>query len=149
MSHALLRAYLSAIVAGLVACSLAGCSTGAVTTEDPPLDPAKVLSSLSTSDLQALCDWEAQEQGGYGTTLYCEASGVPLYTATSQAECVAEVKPNFGRATCTATVGQLTTCVKWFVANWCSSTPPALPSECIAFDNGCYGTQLTPDGGTD
>lgn len=135
----------------LLAYFVAGCSTGggAGNAGDPPIDPTKALSSLSPSDLQALCDWEAQEQGGYGTTTYCEATGVPLETPSSQSECVTEVTPMFERATCTTTVGEFTTCLKFFVANWCSTAPPAIPTECVAFDNGCYGTQLTPDGGTD
>jgi hypothetical protein len=133
----------------LLAPLFAACSAGSGSSGDPPVDPAKELSALSPGDVQALCDWGAQEQGGYGTTVYCEASGTPRETASTQTECVAEVTPMFGRATCTTTVGQYTGCVKWFVANWCSAVPPALPAECMTFQSGCYGTQFAPDAGTD
>ena len=131
----------------LLFCVSVACSTGSHGNGAPPVDASKALSSLSLAELQALCDWSTQQQGGYGINANCEATGVPLQTSSNQAECVAEVMPHYSRPTCATTVGQWTTCVRWLVANWCSTMPAARPAACDAFQTLCYGSQA--DAGTD
>jgi hypothetical protein len=131
----------------LLFCVSVACSTGSSGGGGPAVDASKELSSLSLTELQSLCDWSTQLQGGYGSSAHCEASGIPLETPSNQAQCVAEVMPHYSRPTCTTTVGQWTTCVRWFVANWCSTTPAVHPPGCDAFQTQCYG--LPADAGSD
>jgi hypothetical protein len=132
------------LLSAVFACS-SGSSAGAP--GDPPVDPSKELAALSTSDLQSLCDWVARQEGGYGTTTHCEATGIPLYASKDQAECLAEVAQHLSRPTCTTTVGQYTMCFRVFLASWCSSMPPTRPTVCDDFQTQCYGPP--PDAGVD
>jgi hypothetical protein len=121
--------------------AITSCSSASSGSGGPAVDASKELSSLSVAELQTLCDWSVQQQGGYGAHGYCEASGTPLETPSDQATCVAEVTPHYSRPTCTTTVGQWAMCIRWFVANWCSATPLAHPpAECVAFQTQCYGS---------
>lgn len=137
------RIFLLAALLTSAACSngagAGGGSNDAGGSNGPPVDSSKPLSTLSASELAALCDWSAQVQGGYGASAYCEASGEHLETPQNQAQCISEVTPHYNRPTCTTTVGQWTACTRWFVANWCSVMPPARPAECDAFQARCYG----------
>jgi hypothetical protein len=61
------------------------CSGGA-STSGPNVDPSKQVVGLSMSDLQVVCDWTAQDWGGYGGQLVCEAGSrdsldAPMETA--------------------------------------------------------------------
>jgi hypothetical protein len=128
------------------------CGTGAGTSSSsgPPVDSSKTLSNLSTSEKQAFCDWTAQQEGGYGRTISCEATGSPLYTPSDQATCVSELSQHASEPGCTATVGQWTTCVQWLDANWCTTMPAVRPAECNAIQATCYGSGGSPtDGGAD
>lgn len=112
------------------------------------LDPSTKLNTLSTGGQQALCDWTAQVQGGYGAVIPCEGGAPVLEVAMDQATCVAESVQHFEQPTCTATVGDWMTCVKWAFAIHCSPNPPAPTGQCAAIDTGCYGSP-SPDGGGD
>jgi hypothetical protein len=112
------------------------------------VDPSKKLNTLSTGDQESLCDWTAQEQGGYGTIITCDAASTDLEVETDQAKCIADVSPHFSQPTCTANVGDWMTCVKWRLSNWCSATPPVPTGQCAAIQTGCFGSSL-PDAGTD
>jgi hypothetical protein len=112
------------------------------------VDPSKKLNSLSTGDQQSLCDWTAQQQGGYGVIIPCDAAPTDLEVEKDQAICVAEEMQRFDQPTCTATVGDWMMCVKWRLSNWCSAAPPAPTGQCAAIQTGCYGSR-SPDAGTD
>jgi len=130
---------------------LMACGTGAPSAPSgPPLDSSKTLSALSTAEMQSFCDWLARDEGGYGRTISCEATGIPLETPQDQATCVSEMSQHASEPGCSATVGQWTMCVQWVDANWCSTTPAARPAECSLIQATCYasgGTQA--DGGVD
>jgi len=100
-------------------------------------------------EVQALCDWSTQKEGGYSRTIQCEASGIPLETAPDQATCVTESSQNASQPNCSATVGQWTMCFDWFLANWCTATPLMLPAECAVLQTTCYASSgsLTDGGG--
>lgn len=120
----------STILAGIcfafpLAC---GASPPSESSSGPPIDFWKKLSALSTAEVQALCDWSTQKEGGYGRTIQCEASGTPLETALDQATCVAESSQNASQPNCSVTLGQWTTCFQWFLAHWCSATTLMLPA---------------------
>jgi len=104
------------------------------------LDPSAKLNTLSTAGQEALCDWTAQVQGGYGAFIPCAGGAPGLEVAMNQATCVAESVQHFDQPTCTATVGDWMTCVKWALAIHCSTNPPAPTGQCAAIDTGCYGT---------
>jgi|CZKU01.1.fsa_nt_gi hypothetical protein len=127
------------------------CSSTSSSTPDSGLavDPAAKLDTLSPADLQALCDWAAQEQGGYGVHIPCDAgpSGPSdLEVAPDQATCVAELSPHFHQPTCTVTVADWMACLKWRLSNWCSAAPPAPTGTCAVFQAGCYGSGSADSG---
>jgi hypothetical protein len=125
------------------------CSSGsAMPDPGPGVDSSKKLNELSMGDLQALCDWSARLQGGYGVHIPCDAAPTDLEVPPDQATCVAEVSPHFGRASCTTTVGDWEACLKWRLSNWCSVAPPPATGQCAALQVGCYGP-VPPDAGTD
>lgn len=130
------------MTATMLACS---CSSS---TSSSSVDPSKRLNALTTSDQQALCDWTAQEQGGYGTIIPCDAGPSDLEVEKDHAACLALETQHFDQPTCTATVGDWMACVKLNLSTWCSAHPPAPTGQCAAIDTGCYGSPA-PDGGGD
>ena len=114
------------------------------------LDPSSMLNAISASDLKALCDWTAAQEGGYGTVVACDAAPTSLEADVDQATCVAEGRQHFAQATCSASVGDWMACVKWRLSNWCSATPPTPAGPCETIQNGCYGSgSNTLDSGSD
>jgi hypothetical protein len=107
--------------------------------------PSKSLNALSTGDLQGLCDWTAQQEGGYGTNIPCDGGG-SLEASQDQATCVAEAMQHFDQPSCTSTAEDWMTCIKWRLSNWCSAAPPAPSGQCEAIQTGCYGSG-SPDAG--
>jgi hypothetical protein len=100
--------------------------------------------------MQSFCDWVAQDEGGYGRTIYCEASGTPLYTPADQRTCISQLSQHASQPGCSATVGQWTMCVQWLDANWCATVPAMPLAECMVIQLTCYGSAGSPsDGGTD
>jgi hypothetical protein len=113
------------------------------------LDPALALNAMSPADLRALCDWTANQQGGYGAMIDCDAADTGLLVEKDQATCLAVVTPHWTRPTCTATVGDWMMCVQWRLSNWCSANPPPPMGRCEALQNGCYGPPVPLDAGLD
>lgn len=131
-----------------VPCLLAACGSGS-SPSGPSLDAAKMFSALSSGELGSFCDWVAQDEGGYGRTISCEATGSPLYTPSDQASCVTSFAQHARQPGCTGTVGDWTTCARWLDANWCSTIPATRPAVCDAIQAHCYGSGVTGDGGSD
>jgi hypothetical protein len=99
-----------------------------------PFSPnsTQTLSQLTTSQIQALCDQIATNQGGYGRVVYCDGS--VQTTDTSQASCAAYVP--FTALSCpTLTVGNLVSCSLASGPDLCSY--PIVPG-CTAVFN-CLG----------
>jgi hypothetical protein len=133
---------------GFTLVAAVGCSTAAT----PSLDPSKRLNALSTSELAQLCDWTANQQGGYGSALTCEAAPYsPLHAATSQNECVVGFAPHASMPSCSITVGEWMMCADWTVSTWCTFPHPPAPASCEEFQAGCYGDEVAvfPEAGTD
>ena len=131
----------------VVAAATLACSSAS--SPSPSLDSSKKLNALSAADLEALCDWTAAEEGGYGTTIACDAAATSLEASQDQATCVAEGMQHFVQRMCPGTVGDWKVCVKWRLSNWCAATPPASSGECEVIQEGCYGSgSNVPDGGS-
>jgi hypothetical protein len=135
----------------LLAFSTAACggNTASSSSAGPNLDSANLLIMMSNADRGTLCDWLAQQEGGYGHVTTCDASGVPLEADADQATCVGELSM---QATlfpaCPATVGQYVSCVQWFLQNWCSATA-SMPAECMIIQSDCEPGGSPLDAGSD
>jgi len=103
------------------------------------VDPSANLSSLSPADKAALCDWVAQEFGGYDSRGVCADSATGgLQGPANQSECVVDLLPP---ATCPATVGQLEACVRSEVQNACDRAAVSPTPECaFATTPACGGS---------
>jgi len=142
----------STILAGVCFAFPLACGTSppSGSSSGPPVDPSKTLAELSSSEMAAFCDWTNQKEGGYGRTIMCDASGVPLETDPDQATCVHGWTQRVSMPNCSATVGQWTTCFEVFLANWCSVIPSMPSGECNVIQATCYGSGASPaDGGGD
>lgn len=100
----------------------------------PNVDTTKRLADLSPDDWQELCSWAAQQEGGYGNAIACDAgsNGGSLAAPYDEASCVAEYSKG---ANCPATVQQLVSCVQRLAQTWCDTA--TLPAECMALKNPC------------
>jgi hypothetical protein len=104
----------------LAALGLAACgSSEAPATPDPVppgLDPADGLLQLSTADTAKLCDWVAQELGGYGGR--SKACGeITLTSYANQATCISV----FQAEPIICTVGGLESCVNAVIVGPCQA----------------------------
>jgi hypothetical protein len=123
------RAFLS--LACCFAMAVTACSSSSST---PNIDANAALTSLSTGDQGRLCDWEAQQYGGYGKAISCGGGLVPAQRGpTDQASCVGGLPPPSASAFCNATVGQFEACVQWKKQNGCGTADP--PLDCLALRN--------------
>lgn len=106
-----------------------------------------MLSQLSMSDYQSLCDWGAGQLGGYGTSKCCTtgiAAGNIINVFPNQAACVAALQAAATQSTCMATVGQWQPCAQWALGNLCASTGTQEPANCTALLGGCQVTFAPP-----
>jgi hypothetical protein len=67
---------------------------------------SKRIDQLTQTEKATLCDWGAQEFGGYGTVMNC-GNGTTLESNANQAECLAA----YPTGSCPATVAQYEVCV--------------------------------------
>jgi hypothetical protein len=119
------------IVIASLAFGTGACSSSS---SGPNLDSNEALTALSSGDQGRLCDWEAQQYGGYGKTVSCGTGLVaPLRGPTDQASCVSALRPSSTSAFCQVTVGQFETCARWRVQNGCGTADP--PFDCVALRN--------------
>jgi hypothetical protein len=118
----------------------ASCSSTSSSTPSMPetLDPSRTLVALSDTERGMLCDWYAQRVGGYSHTILCEATGTPL-EIDDRATCIRDYDLQaMQHPGCPTTVGTYQSCVEFFLANWCSTTPPTLPADCATFQSQCF-----------
>lgn len=119
-----------AALAVVSVCVLSACSD-----DGPTLDDHEQISKLDDSERGALCDWWAQQWGGYGTTIMCGAAPYPNWT--SQAECKSFKRDLFESCT-QGTVGQFKACQRAADKNRCPYLEGSFfPDECDAFDRAC------------
>ena len=119
-------------VAFLVLGGSGACSSSS---SGPSLDTNMALAALSSGDQGRLCDWEAQQYGGYGKSVSCGSGLLAAQRGpTDQASCVSRLPPSSVSLYCQATVGQFETCVRWTVQSGCQAiaTPP---TDCVALRN--------------
>jgi hypothetical protein len=74
----------------------------------PPVDGTKQISSVSPADKASLCDWFSNLVGGYGTPSTC--SMAVLSAPTDQADCLGSFP------TCAVPVSTFETCVQALVS---------------------------------
>ena len=65
----------------LVLCAGSACSSSEAPAGRSGVDPVQPVSSLSQADLQKLCAWSLQAEGGAGTTIGCDG-GLSLHVKT-------------------------------------------------------------------
>jgi hypothetical protein len=99
-----------ALVVSLAACGSDDSGSG--------VDGSKSVDALDASEKGKLCDWFANQFGGYGAVDPCALTG--LEVPATQAECVAAFP------VCTATAGQLEGCVAKLASASKSCTEGAL-----------------------
>jgi hypothetical protein len=119
----------SAVCIGLtLACQ---CSSSATNSNVPDSKP---IANLALGDQRTLCDWIAQEFGGYDSRGICaDAAAAGLQGPADQSSCLDSLK-DYTR--CSVTVGQLQVCVRWEVRNSCTLPLPPSP-ECAVFGPSC------------
>jgi hypothetical protein len=100
----------------------------------PNLDSSKRLAQLSPTDWQVLCDWVAQEEGGYGNTIVCDGgmNGGSLSAPTDEPSCVTQYS---GGPNCPGTVQQIVSCIQSLMQTWCDTS--TLPAVCRMLKNPC------------
>jgi hypothetical protein len=86
------------------ACSSSGSPAGSVA----GVPSSTALGSLTAQQQASLCDWVAQQYGGYGHSAPCGDAGSKDGPST-QAECVGSLGSLSG---CPATVGQVSSCLQ-------------------------------------
>lgn len=107
------------------------------------------LMTLPPSDQNALCDWIAQQFGGYHSNGVClDAAGGGLQGPVGMSGCIDQLK-NYMR--CAATVGQLQACIQDEVRDACmgSANPGASSSNCTALNTTCGKPVPVPEAGGD
>jgi len=72
----------------------------------PPVDPAKTVNEISPGELATLCDWMANQLGGYDQETQC-GGGISVRNFKDQAQCMAAVFP----AGCRITIAEFETCI--------------------------------------
>jgi hypothetical protein len=94
---------------------------------------SKNLADLSPGEQQALCDWIAQQFGGYHSRGVCiDAAGGGLQGPVNQSGCLDQL-PNYAR--CGAAVAQLQACIQAEVRDACSTPTGGTPPECALFSH--------------
>ncbi len=124
--------------AAVVALTVLAGACSSTNDETATLDSSQRLVTLSDTQRGALCDWYAQRAGGYGRTIPCEASGIPM-VIDARASCILDYELQAAQhPNCPTTVGQYESCAEFFLANWCASSPPTLPADCATFQTQCF-----------
>jgi hypothetical protein len=147
------------VLAVVFGCALAsGCGGGSSGTGasaaagGPNVDSSQRVVALSTADQATLCDWIANEWGGYGGLLRCDAGSETLSAPTSPQDCYSGLLASF-EPSCPLTVGQLSSCVEWQAENVClvgTIEAAMLPPACQAtIAPACTAMKGSPDGGAD
>jgi hypothetical protein len=134
MSRSTMRGCLLAVSALVTCGGHASPASSSANSSGPNLDTSRRLADLSSADWQELCDWAAQEEGGYGNAIACDAgsSGGSLAVPNDEPSCVAEYSVG---ANCPATVQQLVSCLQLLTRTWCDTA--TLPAECKALKATC------------
>jgi hypothetical protein len=117
-----------------LACAPCACSSSP---SGPGVDSGKSVVALSPGEQKSLCDWIAQQYGGYGHALQCSGGGIiPAVRGPSdERSCVNNFENPPASATfCKATVMNVENCVHWKTdsGNLCGGTPP---TDCVLLTN--------------
>ena len=96
------------VLVGVVLLALACGESATSTGGGSGVEGKRMLRDLGEDDLRRLCDWSAQQGGGYGRALRCDG-GVFARTQPDQNTCV----DSFRRTdSCVATVADVETCTR-------------------------------------
>jgi hypothetical protein len=103
------------------------------------LSPKQTLISLSMSAAEQLCDWLANQYGGYGGSFACDGGGPVMMGPQSQSDCVAQFVQLGADAspfnTCTGTVSDFETCIQWQIDTACVTEAGTAPDGCAIIHN--------------
>jgi len=130
----------------LLCCVCAACGSQSSGTTAP--SASANLMTLTPGDKNALCDWIAQQFGGYHSNGVCvDAAGGGLQGPVDLSGCLDLLK---SYTTCSATVGQLQACIQDEVRDACmgSANPGGSSANCAAFTH-CGNPVPVPEGGAD
>jgi hypothetical protein len=88
------------------------------------VDSSKKLVDLSGPEQASLCDWVAQQLGGYGSREACDGGGHTPSSTPTQSDCVSSIA-DIGRLdpACPATLGQVSSCLQAQLAACNDETP--------------------------
>jgi hypothetical protein len=109
----------------------AGCG-GAATKGGSGLDPSRLVASLTGDELQTLCQWSADTEGGSGKVTSCQVDGgMSNASVKPPSSCAAD----FMKRSCQLTVGQVEDCSRAVGADPCHalSAMPCVPILACAF----------------
>lgn len=110
----------------------------------PNIASSETLTALSPGDQGRLCDWEAQQYGGYGKVVACGGLVAAQRGPTDKASCVSALPASSAATYCQVTVGQFENCVQWKVQNGCGTADP--PGDCTALRNpNCFPSDAGAD----
>ena len=113
---------------------LGGCGSSSSTNSGLP-DNTKALTDLSLGEKQALCDWIAQQFGGYDSRGLCVDSATGgLQGPVNQSGCIDQLRDY---TQCSPTVGDLQFCVQAETQNACDWATISQPSRCRLFAPNC------------
>lgn len=121
------------VLGGFLVCVATAC--GGDDGNSASLDDSALVSSLNDAQRNLLCDWAAQQEGGYGKEITCPLQSVII--PKDQQACRAQIDSTL-RACKSGTVGQLKACVEGRATDPCrASTGELYPAECKAYDQAC------------
>ena len=128
-------------VRGVVLCLVWGasaCGSGPGGAETTGVSSSKKLIDLTAAEKGRVCDWMVGKAGSYGKPGTCDrtqtGANSPVWVYDDQADCVDD-SPDATFTECTATVGQLETCVNTLPA--CASLAQAVTSSACSILGRC------------
>jgi hypothetical protein len=114
--------------------ALAGCGGDDGPAASSGVEGTKPLSTLSTGEIGTICDWAADNYGGYGKKVNCGVEN--SYSIwENQRACTANLSLSFGHCA-DGTVEQMEACFAKKAASPCDRTVEA-GAECRAYHDAC------------
>jgi hypothetical protein len=114
--------------------ALGGCGSDDGPAASSGVEGTKQLSTLSTGEIGSICDWAADNYGGYGKKINCGIEH-SFTTWQNQGACTENLSPIFSHCA-NGTVEQMEACISKKIASPCDGSVGA-GAECRAYDTAC------------